>query len=178
MARILAFAGSNSSTSINYELVKYTTSLIEHHEIHLLELSNYPFPMFGVDRENDLGFPDAIQAFLEDIRKSDALVVGVNEHNSGPSAYFKNLVDWLSRIDRKFLDGKKILLLSTSPGKRGASSSLEYTASLFPRFGGEIIAAFSLPSYKDNFKPLEGIQEDALAANHQQALQQFLESIA
>ena len=31
MAAILAFAGSNSSTSINYKLVKYTTSLIDGH---------------------------------------------------------------------------------------------------------------------------------------------------
>ena len=51
MAKILAFAGSNSSTSINYQLVKYTASLIENHEIQLMNMSNYPFPMYSEDAE-------------------------------------------------------------------------------------------------------------------------------
>lgn len=174
----MAFAGSNSSTSINYKLVTYTASLIEHHELQLLDLSKYPFPTYSADREKDLGFPESLEAFRDDIRKSDALLISVNEHNSGPSAYFKNLVDWLSRIDRKFLEDKKILLLSTSPGRRGGQSSREQIEGLFPRFGAEIVASFSLPSFKENFEPGSGIQDEDLAAAHQKALQQFLEALS
>lgn len=178
MAKILAFAGSNSSTSINYKLVTYTASLIEHHELKLLDLAKYPFPTYSADREKDLGFPDSLEAFRDDIRNSDALLISVNEHNSGPSAYFKNVVDWLSRIDRKFLEDKKILLMSTSPGKRGGRSSREQIESLFPRFGAEVVASFSLPSFKDNFEAGSGITDDDLASAHQEAVQQFLEAIS
>ena len=36
--------------------------------------------------------------------------------------------------------------MSTSPGKRGGLTALEYAKSIFPRFGGEIIESFSFPS--------------------------------
>src|SRR5690606_1728932 len=80
-----------------------------------------------------------------------ALVISVNEHNGMVSAYFKNTIDWLSRLDRKFLEGKKVLLMSTSNGKRGAASALEYTKNILPRFGATVDESFSIPFYSENF---------------------------
>ncbi|MEP5429998.1 MAG: NAD(P)H-dependent oxidoreductase, partial [Flavobacteriaceae bacterium] len=56
MATILALAGSNSSTSINYKLVQYTTSKIEGHQIQLLNMAHYPFPMYSADDEKQKGY--------------------------------------------------------------------------------------------------------------------------
>lgn len=150
--KILAFAGSNSSTSINQQLLDHVVRRIQGHEIKEVKLTEYPLPIFSIDIEKNEGIPINATIIKNLISDSDALVIAVNEHNGAPSAYFKNIIDWLSRANRNFLEGKKILLISTSPGKRGAKSSLEYTENIFGRFGGEVVQSFSLPSFKDNFE--------------------------
>ncbi|CAM3508186.1 NADPH-dependent FMN reductase [Zobellia roscoffensis] len=177
MAAILAFAGSNSSKSINYQLVKYTTSLMDNHTIQLLNMVNYPFPMFGEDYERDNGYSNSLVELKDDMAKADGIIISVNEHNSGPSAYFKNLTDWLSRVERKFLDGKPVLLMSTSGGQRGGITALEATKTVLPRFGAEVVATFSLPSYSANFKEGEGITNAELAKTHRAAVDQFLSKL-
>src|SRR5690606_4188850 len=124
MKTILAFAGSNSSASINHELVKYTVSQITNFNIQLLKMSEMPFPMYSIDTEKNDGYKNSLIELQRDIKKASALIISVNEHNGNPSTYFKNLIDWLSRLDRKFLDGKKVLLMSTSPGERGGLGAL------------------------------------------------------
>ncbi|MBM1107295.1 NAD(P)H-dependent oxidoreductase [Aurantibacter crassamenti] len=177
MATILAFAGSNSSTSVNYKLVQYTVSLLENQNVQLLNLTNYPFPMFSEDVEKEKGFSNSLVEFKGYIGQSDGLIISVNEHNGNVSAYFKNLTDWLSRLDIKFLEGKKVLLMSTSPGKRGAIGALTVTEQILPRFGAEVVATFSLPSFYDNLDADNGIVDADLATAHAQALNQFIESI-
>ncbi|AVR47004.1 NADPH-dependent FMN reductase [Christiangramia fulva] len=152
MKKILSFAGSNSSTSINQQLLDNILDRIQGHEITRIKLTDYPLPLFGVDLERKQGFPENLKKIHQLIREHDALIIAVNEHNGGPSVFFKNTIDWLSRLQRDFLEDKKILLFSTSPGKRGARSSLEYTKNILTRFGGEVIESFSLPSFKDNFQ--------------------------
>lgn len=176
MAAILAFAGSNSSTSINFKLVQYTTSLVEGHNIQLLDMTRYPFPMFSEDDEKQKGYSNSLVEFKQDIQKADGLILSVNEHNGNPSAYFKNVLDWLSRLDRKFMEGTKVLLMSTSGGKRGGKGSLEVIQQLLPRFGAEVISTFSLPSFHDNFSK-DGILDESLKTEHQEALQTFLDSL-
>lgn len=106
--------------------------------------------MFSVATEKK-GFPPTVQWLYDQIQEVPALIISVNEHNRNVSAFFKNILDWLSRIDRKFLEGKKILLMSTSPGKLGGAAALEYGKLVLPRFGGDIVESFSLPSFKENF---------------------------
>lgn len=177
MAQIMAFAGSNSSTSINFQLVNYTTSLIGDHELRVLNMAHFPYPMYSADAEKENGFPDGLVALKDQLAAAEGLVLSVNEHNSGPSAYYKNVLDWLSRIDRNFLEGTKVFLMSTSGGKRGASSSLDFSKNLLPRFGAEVITTFSLPSYHDNFKPGEGIVEKELKVAHSKALKKFMTAL-
>ena len=149
--KILAFAGSNSSTSINHQLVTYAASLLNGHETTVYKMTRYPFPMYSEDAEKNEGFSNSIVELVGDIKKVDALLISVNEHNGGLSAYTKNLLDWLSRFDRKFLDGKKAVLLSASPGKGGAKSALAQAAKTLPYFGAEVVDTFSLPSFYQNF---------------------------
>lgn len=159
MKKILAFAGSNHSASINQQLLDHVVNRIHGHEIKALKLTDYPLPIYSQDLEKNEGFPINATIIKNLIAESDALIVAVNEHNAGPSAFFKNIIDWLSRVNRNFLEGKKILLISTSAGKRGAKSSLEYTENIFARFGGEVVQSFSLPSFKDNFQEEKVINE-------------------
>ena len=176
MAAILALAGSNSSTSINFKLVKLTTSLVQNHDIQVLNMAEHSFPMYSEDHEKEHGFSNALVKLENDIKKSDGIILSVNEHNGNPSAYFKNVMDWLSRLDRNFLEGTKVLLMSTSAGSRGGKSSLEVVKNMLPKFGGEVLATFSLKSFNDNFGD-GGILDEDLKSEHQKALNTFLDSL-
>jgi len=177
MATILAFAGSNSSTSVNFKLVKHTASLIVGHDVQVLNMANFPFPIYSEDYEKENGFSNSLIGLKNDIGKADALIISVNEHNSNPSAFFKNVLDWLSRLERGFITGTKVFLLSTSPGKRGAIGAHEVVKNILSRFGAEITASFSLPSFYDNFDAEHGIQDPELSKSYQDALTHFLAEI-
>ncbi|WP_136465686.1 NADPH-dependent FMN reductase [Flagellimonas onchidii] len=177
MAIILALAGSNSSASVNFKLVKHTTSLIEEHEIQLIDMSKYPFPMFSENEERQSGYSNSLVELKNDIQKADALILSVNEHNSNPSAYFKNVLDWLSRLERKFLANTKILLMSASPGGRGGIGALGVVEGMLPRFGGEMVSTFSLPSFHQNFDEKDGILDESLKTEHQKALHSLLDNL-
>ncbi|TPN82168.1 NADPH-dependent FMN reductase [Aquimarina algicola] len=177
MSKILAFAGSNSSTSINQKLVKHIVSSIENHDTKLINLIDYPLPIYGEDEEKK-GFPEMTTALQKEISESDGLIISVNEHNGSWSAFFKNIIDWLSRLDRNFLEGKKVLLLSTSPGKRGGLSALEFGKSVLPRFGAEIVGSLSFPSFYDNFSEESNtITDKELLLNIKQVLDIFTKEI-
>ncbi|WP_339705414.1 NAD(P)H-dependent oxidoreductase [uncultured Kriegella sp.] len=177
MATLLAFAGSNSSTSINFKLIKYTVSKIEGQNVQLLNLANFPFPMYSADYEREKGYSNSLVELKGDIEQADGLIISVNEHNSNPSAYFKNVLDWLSRLELKFLADKKVFLMSTSGGRRGGVGSLKVIEGLLPRFGAEVVETFSLPSFHDNFDEEKGISDADMAEEHLKKLNEFLTKI-
>lgn len=174
MASILATAGSNSSTSINFQLVTYTAGLVTSHSVELLELSRYEIPMYSADLEKEIGIPGVVTGLNQRIQGVSGLILSVNEHNSNPSAFFKNLLDWLSREDRKFLKDLPVLLMSASGGRRGGISSRTVIEELLPRFGARIVSMFSLPGFHEHFDPAAGIKDSGLAQEHREALSQFL----
>lgn len=174
MSAILAFAGSNSSTSINFKLVKHTVSLLKEHKVNLMNMANFPFPIYSEDYETENGFSNSLVEVKNDIQNADGLIISVNEHNSNPSAYFKNFLDWLSRLDKDFIKDKKVLLMSTSPGGRGGIGAHEVIANMLTRFGAALIVGFSLPSFHQNFEAGKGITDLELAKAHQKALSDFL----
>lgn len=176
MKKILAFAGSNSSTSINHALITHVVNRINVHEIKTIRLRDFDIPIYNIDIENERGFPTDIKVLKNLIEEHDALIISVNEHNSTVSAFFKNILDWLSRIDRSFLTGKKILLMSTSNGARGGASALEYAKGIFPRFGGKVVESFSFPSFRENFEN-DTIQNEVLDMGIEDVLTTFAHEI-
>lgn len=152
MKNIIAFAGSNSETSINKQLATYTASLVEGVEVTTLDLNDFELPVYGIDLENEKGIPDNAQKFLDVIKSSDGIVLSLAEHNGAYATVFKNIFDWMSRIDGKLWSEKPMLLMASSPGVRGGATVLEIAKGRFPFMGGHIVADFSLPSFFDNFK--------------------------
>jgi chromate reductase len=61
--KVLAFAASNSRSSINKALVTYASSLLEHAEIEVIDLNDYEMPIYSSDRENDSGIPQRAHDF-------------------------------------------------------------------------------------------------------------------
>lgn len=177
MSAILGFSGSNSSTSINHRLVKYTLNKLKGDPVELIDLAALKLPMYDIDAENESGIPEVILGLNKKIQSCKGWVFSVNEHNGNPSAYTKSLLDWLSRQDRNFASEIKILLLSTSPGRGGASSSRGIVSGMLKRFGAEDIIDFGLPSFNHNFSDSQGITDAELAEAYDYKCNQFLTSI-
>ena len=149
--KIIAFAGSNSTKSINKRLATYASSLFENAQTEILDLNDYEMPLFSVDREAVLGHPKLAQDFLDKLASADYIIVSLAENNGNYSAAFKNLFDWCSRIRNDVFQQKSMLLMASSPGGRGGKRVLEIAEAAFPRYGGDIRATFSLPTFYENF---------------------------
>ncbi len=149
--KLLAFAASNSSESINKKLVDYAASLVENADIETLDINDYEMPLYSHDRERDLGIPNEAKAFYAKIGDADALMIAFAEHNGHYTAAYKNLFDWTSRIDMKVYQGKPMIVMATSPGPGGASSVLAAVKSSAPFFGAIIRATVSIPEFFNNF---------------------------
>ena len=173
--RIIVFAASSSSRSINRQLAAYAVGLIDTVEVELLDLNDFELPLFSVDREDELGQPELAQIFLDKITSSSGIIISFAEHNGCYSAAYKNLYDWVSRIQPKVYQDKPMVLLSTSPGGRGGRSVLELATAQIPRFGGEVIASISVPSFNDNFDIDQGVVSNAdIAAQIEQAIHRLV----
>jgi len=152
MKNIIAFAGSNSRSSINKQLATYASGMLNGQKVEILDLNDYVLPVYSIDIENEKGIPDSAKAFLEKLQSSEGIVLSLAEHNGAYSAAFKNIFDWMSRIDGKLWKNIPMLLMAASPGGRGGASVLEMAKNRFPYMGGNIITSFSLPNFYDNFK--------------------------
>ena len=172
MARkVIAFAASSSSRSINKQLVTYACSLLRDADVEILDLNDFELPLFSVDREDELGQPPLAHAFLQKIADSDGIVISFAEHNGCYSAAYKNLYDWVSRIQPKVYQDKRMVLLSTSPGGRGGKSVMDLALGQIPRFGGNVRASVSLPSFGDNFDSAAGrVSNPEIAAEIEAAI--------
>ena len=178
MKKIIAFAGSNSKKSINGQLVDCLANQITSASVTVVKLTDFDIPMYSIDTEVESGFPVDVTILKNKISESDGLILSVNEHNGTVSAFFKNILDWLSRVDRNFLNGKKILLLSTSPGARGGKTALEYAKGILPRMGGSVIESFSFPSFQENFDSTsKSITNSTLAMGVNEVLASFLQEV-
>tara|TARA_R100000951_G_C2559962_1_gene155276 strand:- start:120 stop:653 length:534 start_codon:yes stop_codon:yes gene_type:complete len=175
--KIVGFAGSNSKKSINKQFVKYTLEQFKDYETQLLDLNDFEVPMFGVDREEEGGYPDKVKEFVEVIQSADGLVLSLAEHNGAYTAVFKNLMDWCSRYQLKFFNEIPMFLLSTSPGGYGGGNSMELGLSRLPKFDASIVANFSLPKFNDNFDSVKGIKYEELDRNYKTKLQEFKQEL-
>ena len=148
---VLAFAASTSKSSINKQLVTFACTLNSNHQYHVVDLNDYELPLFSVDLEEEIGQPENAKKFHNEISQHDAIIISFAEHNGSYAAGFKNLFDWLSRIERHFFQNKPVFALATSPGPGGAKNVLATAVSALPHFGAKLKGSLSIPSFHDNF---------------------------
>ena len=156
--KTIGFAGSNSSTSINHQLVSYALKFVEHSEV--IKLTDYSAPMYSQDLEKSEGVPESIKQLGAKLSEANKLIISVCEHNGNISAFFKNILEWLSRNNRDFLINKQVVILSSSPGEGGAQTALAITERTLPYFGAEIVSKLSVKGFYDIFKDGEVIDQE------------------
>lgn len=175
--KILAFAGSTSSTSINRELVKFVLKNFQEHEINLIDLNDFTMPVFSVDLEKK-GFPDEAHNFLKQIEECDVIICSLAEHNRSYSAAFKNVFDWASRINVKVFQNKPMFLMSTSPGGYGGGNVMNTAKTFFPQFAAEVKETFSLSKFYENFDLESGVINPEMLNDLNNKIESFKDQIA
>jgi len=175
---IVAFGASSSIHSINKQLANFAAHQVADAKVNLLDLNDYEMPIYSIDKEKATGIPDKAHQFKKELKAADGIVISFAEHNGAYSAAFKNIFDWISRIENDVWCQKPMFLLATSPGGRGAKTVLEIAVNKFKRMNDNTIVHFSLPSFQQNFDKEKGITDADLLADFQKTLQGFEEAIA
>jgi NAD(P)H-dependent FMN reductase len=167
MKKILAFAGSTSSTSINKKLATFAAENLENTAFDVIDLRDFKLPIYSEDEEKN-GFPEDATKFSSLLDNYDGFILSLAEHNGSYATAFKNIFDWSSRVEAKIFRDKPLLLMATSPGARGGQSVLEAGSERFSRMGAKELISFSFPSFYDNFKEGKVVNEELLTALKQE----------
>lgn len=151
--KVLAFATSNSLTSINKQLVQYATSLFNdaNVQVEIIDLNDFEMDIYRPDREDQNGIPKKAIAFYDKITAADALIISFAEYNGSYTAAYKNIFDWASRIDMKLYQNKPTMVMGASPGPRGAMKVLQFTQEIAPFFAMDIKSCISIPEFHQHF---------------------------
>ena len=149
MKNIVAFSGSNSSKSINQQLIQAVSKMVNGAEVNILNIRDYVAPIYGQDEEEENGFPESMVQFHKQIQSADGFIVSSPEHNGSMPAAFKNTIDWVSRMGGKVFNEKPTVFLSTSPGPRGGASVMGHLLSIMPYQGAKVIGGHSVGSFND-----------------------------
>jgi NAD(P)H-dependent FMN reductase len=154
--KILAFAATTSSKSINKMLVAHATDLIEGGlvpgaTVDTLDLNDYEMPIYSVDRQAELGVPQPAKDFYARIGEADAVLVSFAEHNGTYTTAYKNVFDWATRIDMRLYQDKPTVMLAASAGPTGGSIVLNAALALDAYFGYDIKASMSIPHFYEAF---------------------------
>ena len=143
MVKILAFAGSTRQESFNRKLIRIAAQGAENAgaAVTLVELADYPMPLFNQDLEASEGMPQTAHDLKQLFIEHDGLLIASPEYNSAFSPLMKNTLDWVSRVER---DGEPLYaayrdkvaaILSASPGGLGGIRGLVFLRMLLGNLG-------------------------------------------
>ena len=97
--RILAFSGSARRESFNQRLVTVAAESARSAgaDVTLINLRDFPMPLYNQDDEAENGQPDAVKELKGLFSEHHGLLIASPEYNGLPTPLLKNTLDWLSR---------------------------------------------------------------------------------
>ena len=170
MSKILAFSGSSRKGSFNQQLVSIAARGAQAlgSDVTIINLSDYPLPIFCQDYEAEHGMPEFASKFKQLLLDHDGLLLASPEYNSSYSALLKNSLDWASRattpdeIPLSAFKDKYSTIMSASPGGLGGIRGLVNLRMLLANMGvtvlpeqvtiGRAFSAFAQGKLVDEFK--------------------------
>lgn len=137
--KILAFAGSLRKDSFNKQMVKVAVKGSEEAlaDVTLIDLKDYPLPIYDQDLETSEGIPENALKLKTLFLKNDGFLIASPEYNSSISGVLKNVIDWVSRPSQgetSYLccfNNKVVVIMSASPGNLGGMRGLVHLRSIF-----------------------------------------------
>ena len=177
MKKIIAIGGSNSRQSINKNFASWAANEVSESQVETLDLNDFEMPIYSVDRESESGIPQQAHDFKSKLKGSDGIVLSLAEHNGSYSTAFKNITDWVSRIERSTWADKPMFLLATSPGQRGGLGVLNTAQTTMPYQGALVSGTYSLPSFGSHFDTNQGITDENMRKDFLNQLEVFVNAI-
>lgn len=141
--KVMVFAGSTRQDSVNKKLAFEAAELARHMgaEVTMIDLKDYPIPFYDQDLETTEGMPANAKRLRQLMIQSDVIMIASPNYNSSLSAVLKNVIDWVSRSEmgrssREAFKGKKVILMSASPGLGGGAKGLKHLREIIEKIGG------------------------------------------
>lgn len=138
---IVALAGSTRRDSYNRRLIHLAAEAARKAGagVTLVDLSDYPLPLYDGDLEQAHGLPERAAALGRLLARADGLLIASPEYNASVSALLKNTIDWLSRPGHDYggavFSGKLAALVSASPAAFGGIRGLAHLRSILTNLG-------------------------------------------
>ncbi|GIU82051.1 MAG: NADPH-dependent oxidoreductase [Acidobacteria bacterium] len=124
--KILAFAGSLRKNSYNKRILNIAVEGARRKgaEVTLLDLNEYPLPLYNADLQEELGFPENASILQQILLEHQGLLIASPEYNGSLPAALKNMLDWTSRANGELkigdcYRGKWAAIMTASPGNFG-----------------------------------------------------------
>ncbi|HEY5663782.1 MAG TPA: NAD(P)H-dependent oxidoreductase [Ilumatobacter sp.] len=154
--RVALLPGSTRAASVNRRLA---ASLVAPFaalgiEAELIDLAEFPLPLYHGDHEATHGAPDAAVALHGRLAGCAGLVIVSPEYNGGPSPLLKNAIDWVTRVDRAVFRRLVIGLAAASPGSRGGIGGLAVLRRICEHMRLDVVPVdLSIATAGDAFEP-------------------------
>ena len=140
--KVLAFAGSARSGSLNKQLIGVAAraATAAGGEVTLIDLRDYPLPVYDGDLEVAEGIPANAKKLKALFIEHQGLLIASPENNASVSALLKNTIDWISRQDGAEsglvpYQGKIAALLTASPSGRGGVRGIPQLRAILDTLG-------------------------------------------
>jgi NAD(P)H-dependent FMN reductase len=160
--RILAFSGSARRESLNRKFLAVAVQAVHEAggEVTLIDLNDYPLPLYHGDLEDAAGLPANAAKLIALIADHAALLVASPEYNSMFTPLLKNTIDWCTRADENPFTGRVAAVIAASPGPFGGVRSLQLAQQLLLKLGCHVVPGQAvLPHADQAFDENGGLKE-------------------
>ncbi len=144
---LVFLSGSTRKGSFNTQVMQAAAKIAadEGAQVEVIDLNDYPMPLFNQDLEAEEGAPETVIALKEKFRAADGMFISTPEYNSTTPPLLKNTIDWLSRPSNDneaplaCFQNKSAAIVSASPGGWGGMRALDPLRLLLAHIGVNVV---------------------------------------
>lgn len=170
--KVLVFAGSLRTASFNKRLARIaaTAAADAGAEVTMIDLRDYPLPLYDGDIEAGEGLPVNALRLKEFFIASQGVIIACPEYNAGITAVLKNTIDWVSRphggsTGRVPFEGKVVGLCGATPGLMATVRSMDMVRHVLMQLGSLVLAnRIGIPRAGDAFDESGALKDPKQAA--------------
>jgi chromate reductase, NAD(P)H dehydrogenase (quinone) len=178
--RVLVFAASLRSGSLNQRLAALAAAVLQEHGAvaDYAAMADFDCPSYNGDIEHGTGVPAGAQQFRDRLVAADAFIIASPEYNASMPGCLKNAIDWVSRIRPQPFNGRQGLLLSASPSMAGGNRGLWSLRVPLEHLGARMYPdMFSLAQAHHAFDPAGRIAAPVLQERFDRTIECFLDLV-
>ena len=172
MKTLLAFNGSTRADSFHGRVIRALPALAPD-EVRIAEFDLAAVPFYNQDLEGERQ-PEAVVAMRTAVAEADGVIFAAPEYNHSYSALTKNTIDWITRpMGAGALRGKKVMVVSLTPGPGGGRLVTATIAEILPFLGNEVVSVVNAAAVHEKIDANGHITDDELASALRAGLASF-----